>query len=64
MQWWDCSANIFCCQGRLGREAIGGEVLLDGGAKECPVDEKFKWNGLRKLQKSIHERRECITAEI
>lgn len=64
VQWWDCSTNILRCQGGLGGEAIGGEVFVNGSAKESPIDEKFERDWLGRLKKSIHERRERITAEV
>lgn len=64
MCWWNCSPNILGGQGCLGGNAIGGEVLLNGGAKESSIDEEFKRDRLGRLEKSIHERGERITAEV
>ena len=64
MCWWNCSPNILGGQGCLGGNAIGGEVLLNGGAKESSIDEEFKRDRLGRLEKSIHERGERIAAEV
>jgi hypothetical protein len=57
-------SHVFESKGSFGGDAIRCEVIIEGGAQVCAVDQELERSGLLGLQQSIHKGGEGISAKV